>query len=73
MTEECHVCEKKLAEGEGRFHYPDGVYCSDCGETSGWYCKFSMMRASQIIKYMGIDPPQYGLTKEALDELAGNF
>jgi hypothetical protein len=73
MTEECHVCEKKFAKGEGRFHYPDGDYCNDCGVTSGWYCKFSMMRASQIIKYMGINPTQYGLTKEALDELAGNF
>ena len=66
----CVVCLKPFAEGQGCYNYPDGLYCADCGKKSKWYEKFSRMTASQIIKYMGIDPKLYGLTDNAINYMS---
>ena len=66
---ECTVCFKILPYTDGYYNYPTGLHCLECGEKSIWYEKFKNMRASEVIKYLGIDPKQYGLTQEQLDEL----
>ena len=54
MTDKCIVCQKEIPDGIGRFHYPTGDHCVDCGEQSKWYAKFKDMKASEIMKYLGI-------------------
>lgn len=65
----CVVCDYPSLSG---FNYPDGFYCSDCGVKSKWHEKFSKMRASQIIKYLGIDPSQYGLDDDTINEMSND-
>ena len=70
--EKCVVCGKEIPDGVGRFNYPVGTHCNECGEKSKWHEKFSKMRASQIIKYMGIDPAKYGLDQDTLNYLSND-
>ena len=68
-NDECIVCEKKIPDDAGRFNYPVGTHCIECGEKSKWYKKFNNMKAAEIIKYMGIPPENYGLDGDTLDDL----
>lgn len=37
MGDKCVKCKKVIEDGEGRFNYPDGVRCGDCGVNyTGW-------------------------------------
>lgn len=54
MADHCIICEKEIPDGVGRYHYPNGDHCVDCGEKSNWHEKFKNMKASEVMKYLGI-------------------
>ena len=53
---ECKTCLTEIPDGTLRANYPDGSYCVDCAEKTVWHRRFKNMKASEIMKYLGLPP-----------------